>query len=308
MTEAGLDPKKTVRTMDDLNKFLGDLKTYVDAHPNLNYVLDTGWHPWIYGTVFPSAMAMGLGHGKEEQRQLFLGKIKWDDMEKNPFVPYFQLYKDWYDKGYIPKTWWTRNWDEYENGNIAQKSLLTFHGPWQWDKIQAGNPAAGAQLDGFPWPADKEGNLYATPTATFAFNTNAAATYTANKSKPNAPDALKAMLWWYSPESVKLQAEAIGSNLPATDLSSVGGADIRHTQYQKVIKPVLDGEFGKLKYDASLHGADVAARYFKDGSENVMESDAQASLLGDYLEGKTKLEDLMKTFQKRWEAAYNVTA
>lgn len=304
MKEAGLDPKNTVKTMEDLETFLAGLKKHVDENPDLDYVMDTGWHPWVMGTVFPSAMSMGMGHGKEEQRELFLGKRKWTDQEANPFVSQITLYKDWYDKGYLPEKWWTRNWDEYENGNIAQKSILTFHGPWQWDKIMAGNPEGGAQLDGFNWPAGKDGEFYVTPTATYAFNTNATATYTANKDKPNAAEAQKAMLWWYTPESIKLQVEAIGSP-PACDLSSVGGAKIRHPQNVNVVKPTLDAGG---KYDDSLHGADVAAQYFKGGAENVMESDATSAFWGDYLEDKMSLDDLLATFQKRWEAAYDIKA
>jgi hypothetical protein len=56
-----------------------------------------------------------------------------------------------------------------------------------------------------------------------------------------------------------------------------------------------------------LHGADVAAQYFKGGAENVMESDATSAFWGDYLEDKMSLDDVLATFQKRWEAAYDIT-
>lgn len=302
MAEAGLDPKNTVKTMEDLDQFLVALKQHVDENPDVDYVLDWGWHPWVEGTVYPSCMSMGLGHGKEEQRQLFLGEIGWVDLDNNPFVPYFGLLKDWYDRGFLVEKFWTRNWDEFENGNIAQKSILTFHGPWQWDKIMAGNPEAGAQMDGFHWPPDTDGKHYVTPTAVFSFNTNGTATYTANKDKPNAAEAQKAMLWWYSPESIKMQVEAIGSP-PACDLSSVGGAKVRHPQHVNVIQPTLDAGG---KFDDSLHGVDVAAKYMKGGAENVMESDAVSAFYGDYLEGKMTMEQLMNTFQQRWEAAYDI--
>jgi ABC-type glycerol-3-phosphate transport system substrate-binding protein len=304
MAEAGLDPKATVKTMEDQDKFLADLKKFVDGSGGkYAYVFDTGWHPWVLGTAFPSGMATGLDQGKKKQQDLFLGKIKFTDMENNPFVPWFQLYKDYYDKGYLPQKWWTRNWDEYENGNIAQKSILTFHGPWQWDKIQAGNPEAGAQLDGFNWPASSDGKLYVTPTATFAFNTNAAALYTANKDKANAADAKKLFLWWHEPQTLKMVSEAIGA-APAFDQSAVGEAKLRHPQMVNVVQPTIAE--GKLQYDGDFHGMDVAARYFKDGAENVMESDRTAAMIGDYLEGKTSLEDLMKAYQARWDAAYEV--
>jgi ABC-type glycerol-3-phosphate transport system substrate-binding protein len=38
MEEAGLDPKGTVRTLDDLRAFLADLKAYVDQDPDVEYV------------------------------------------------------------------------------------------------------------------------------------------------------------------------------------------------------------------------------------------------------------------------------
>ena len=49
---------------------------------------------------------------------------------------------------------------------------------------------------------------------------------------------------------------------------------------------------------------DLAARYLKGGAENVMESDRTAAMYGDYLEGNITLEDLMKLYQARWDAAY----
>ncbi len=302
MAEAGLDPKANVKSMDDLDKFLGDLKKFVDGSGGkYAYVFDTGWHPWVYGTVFPSAMATAMGGSKKQQQDLFVGKIKFTDLDANPFVPFFKRYKEWYDKGYFPKKWWTRNWDEFENGFIAQKSIITFHGPWIWDKTQAANPAAGAQLDGFNFPASSDGKLYVTPTATFAFNTNAAALYSANKNKANAAEAKKLFMWWHTPEVIKMVSEAIGA-ASAVDLSSVGGAALRHPQMTNVVQPTIAG--GKLQYDGDFHGMDLAARYLKGGAENVMESDRTAAMYGDYLEGNITLEDLMKLYQARWDAAY----
>ena len=81
-------------------------------------------------------------------------------------------------------------------------------------------------MDGFNWPASSDGKLYVTPTATFAFNTNAAALYSANKNKTNAEEAKKLFFWWHTPQTVKMISEAIGA-ASATDLSSVGGAKLR---------------------------------------------------------------------------------
>ena len=54
--------------------------------------------------------AGGLGASKQDVRDLYTGKIKWTDLDNNPYVPFFAFLKEIYDAGYLPENWWTREW------------------------------------------------------------------------------------------------------------------------------------------------------------------------------------------------------
>lgn len=301
MEAAGLDPK-AIRTLEDLEKFLADLKIYVDNDPKLDNVLDVGWLPPAWGRFNNEVWAMGLGASKQDIRDLFLGKISWTDQQNNPLVPFFKTLKDWYEKGYMPTEWWQRNWEqEFEASFISGRSALAFHGPWLFDKVLAQNPTA--ELNGFFWPANEEGKTWG-PEATTDY---ASALYAANEGKPSQDAAKDAFCWWVSPEIVKLRAEAIGF-VPAMDLSSVGGADLTNPQYVKVIKPVLDDEIPGMSFDNSLCAMCVAAKYRVPGTPEVMQDNAMAQVYGDYIEGRMPLEDVLAWLQERWERAYDVPA
>jgi ABC-type glycerol-3-phosphate transport system substrate-binding protein len=141
MRKAGLDPKNSVKTLADLDAFLAKLHTYVKTRSDLQYTFDAGWSANAWGRTHLEAVVVATGGTKEQMRDLFRGKIKWTDMQNNPFVPALKKMKEWYDKGYLPRKWWTRAWEtEYETGFIAKKSILAFHGPWLFDKTLAQRP------------------------------------------------------------------------------------------------------------------------------------------------------------------------
>jgi len=299
MDKAGLNPTENVRTMDDFWAFLAKLKEYVDNTQGIDYTLDMGWHSWCVMECMASAWSVGTGGSLEAQRELFLGKRKWDDIANNPYRGFFETLKKMYDLGYMPRDWWKRNWEnEFEAGVIAHKSILTFHGPWMWTKIASAYP--DAKLSGFPFPASKEGKVWAGPVSAYY---NSAAMFNANKDKPNSDATLKAFNWWHSPEAVKMRAESRGE-IPLYDLSSVGEAELASPQYIEVIKPLFEGYFGDWNFDTSLLGTQVAAAYQKKGTPTVLTDDALSSPTGDYLEGKVTLQELFNMLQKRWENAY----
>lgn len=299
MEKAGLDPK-SIKTVDDLIAFLDELKAYVDSNPDLEYVLDTGWLAGAWGRFNPEVWAFGLGATKEEIADVFRGKIDWTDQANNPFVPYFKTLKLFYDKGYMPERWWTRNWDQdYEAGFIAGKSILTFHGPWTWDKVHAVKP--DANLDGFFFPPNKENKIW----GDMLSSDWGAAMYSANRDDPNFDEMLKLFNWWNSPQIVKYRAEAVGF-VPAMDLSEVGGVELTNDQYTKVIKPVLDGEVNGATFDHGMCGRCVVEEYYVGGTPRVFQDNAMAEIYGDYLEGRTDLAELLEIMKARWERAYNL--
>lgn len=122
--------------------------------------------------------------------------------------------------------------------------------------------------------------------------------------KPHFNEILKAFNWWNSPATVKLRAEAVGF-IPAMDLSSVGGADIKTPQYKKVLEPVLKGKgVGGATFDVSVPAINSADMLKKKGTPHVMADNAAATLFGDYYEGRTTIEQLMAKFQERWNYSY----
>jgi len=298
MKKAGLNPKAEVRTVDDLRAFLEKAKAFVDSDPEIEYVFDTGWHPRAWARWIPEAWALGLGGTKQKLRDLYCGRIAWTDLENNPLVPPFKLMKEFTDKGYFPKQWWTRGWEqEYEASFIGKQSLVTYHGPWMWSKVLAQRP--DAELDGFLFPPGPDGVAWQDQTTA----DRGSALYVANKDDAHYDEAVKAFIWWNSPEIVKLRAEAVGF-VPAMDLSSVGGANLTNPQYVKVIKPALAGEFGKITFDASIGGEAAAGPVKRSGTPLVIEDNAVVPELAKYLTGASTLQDLMGYFETRWKTSY----
>ena len=300
MADAGLDPK-SIRTLDELESFLADLKAYVDNDDRLEHVIDAGWLPPAWGRFNNEVWAMGFGATKQDVRDLYLGKIAWTDQENNPFVPFFEKLREWYAAGYMPANWWERSWaQEFEASFIAGRSALAFHGPWIFDKVQAQNPEV--ELNGFFFPPNRENKVWG-PESTSDYGS---ALYAANAGDESFEAAKDAFCWWVSPEIVKLRAEAIGF-VPAMDLSSVGGAELTNTQYVKVLKPVLDGEAG-FEFDQSLCGMCVAAKYRVAGTPEVMMDGSMSEVFGDYITGEMEMDALLALLQERWERAYDIPA
>ena len=295
----GLAPKDTVRAMDDLRTFLGDLESCLAGHDDIDIVLDTSWHPRVYGRWFPEIFAIAGGFSKDDTRALYAGEIAWTDAENNPLVPYFELLKEFTQAGYFPDKWWEQAWEQdMEARFIAKKSALTIHGPWIWNKVLAQNP--DADLDGFLVPANADGVVWQDATTA----DRGSVIYAANADDEGFEEAKKALYWWTSPEIVKLRAEAIGF-LPAMDLSAVGGVQLQTPQFLQVVQPAIDGAFGDIKFDDSLDGQAAAGPFKKSGTPFVIEDNANAPLIGQFVSGEITLDELLQAFQTRWENSYD---
>lgn len=299
MADLGIDPK-SVKTLDDLEALLAQLKQVVDTNDDYNYVLDVGWLAGAWGRFNSEVWSVGFGATKEEIRDLYLGRIAWTDEENNPYVPFYKKLKEWYQKGYMPERWWARNWEqEFEASFISGKSLMVYHGPWIFSKVLAQRP--DAQLNGFTWPVNKEGKTWG-PEVTSNYGSGI---YKVNADKPNAEEVKKALCWWISPEVVKYRAEAIGF-VPAMDLSDVGGVDLVNDQWVKIIGPIVNGKVEGVAFDQSLCGMCVAAKYRVPGTPQATQDNQYAQIMGDYIEGKTELGEMLATLQERWDRAYDV--
>ena len=297
MEKAGLNPT-AIRTWDDVDNFLAELKVYVDKTDSLEYVLDTGWHSWVWGLCLPNILSLSLGASIQDLEDLYLGKIAWTDIENNPMVPFFEKLKDYYQKGYLPKNWLGRDWEnEFEAGFINRKSILTLHGPWIWNKVLAADPSA--QLGGVPFPAGKDGKLAAYPVTTY----QSSAILAQYEGTEGFDEIVKAFIWYNSPEVSEMRAQFTGSKPNFKTLSS--NFTIDSPQYVSVVKPAMEGAFGSgLSWDNSTWGVTAAGPYKIEGKADVLQDDALSDPIGKYFNDEMSLEDLMDMYQKRWENAY----
>ena len=303
MEKAGLNPKESVRSMEDLDKFLADAKAYLDKTGRADYVVDIGWHTLIISEYLTSLFSVAINGDLQSMRDLFMGKIRWDDLEKNPLVPVMEKWQEYTQKGYLPAHWPLRDWEsEYEAGFIAKKSIMALHGPWIWAKVEAANPSA--KLNGFPIPP-KNGNnkVAATPVSG---TIHGMALYSKFEGTPVFDEMVKAFNWVNSPEIVKLKADILGC-YPPMDFSDVGGYDMAHPQYQNVIKPLLNGEFGKWEHLLEPFGKSVASRFKVDGMPDVLNDSSMATVFDKYLSGEMSLKEFMDMCQKRWDDGYKIT-
>jgi ABC-type glycerol-3-phosphate transport system substrate-binding protein len=301
MAKSGLDPQ-SIRTVSDLDTFLGKLKKYVDGRSDLRYVIAAGWHPWCWPYQFMSHLITVFDpQAQAKVAKLFTGKAKWTDLANNPYVPAFAKLKDWYDKGYLPKQFWTLAWeDDFEAAFIGHKAIMTFHGPWLWDKVEAANPSA--QLSGFPLPANSAGKIQAFPPDV----TQGPGIYKDVAKNPEMFTAVvRAWNFYFSPAAMKLLVESLGQ-VPAMNLSAVGGANLKAAQFLTVIKAVDSGNFGKAKWDYSSFGADAGSPYYIEGRQSPVNSDALAEIWGNYFSGKKNMAGLMSDLQKMYDDAFKV--
>lgn len=301
MAKAKLDPQ-AIRTVADLDAFLASLKKYVATRSDLKYVIAAGWHPWCWPYQFMSHfVTMFDPQAQAKVGKLFTGKTKWTDLANNPYVPAFTKLKEWYDKGYLPKEFWTLSWEnDFEAAFIGKKAILTFHGPWLWDKVEASNPSA--QLSGFPLPGNSAGKIQ-------SFPPDIGQGPGIYKDVAKNADVFKAVVrawnFFYSPAAMKLLCESLGQ-VPAMDLSSVGGASLKSSQYLTVIKPVTDGKFGKVLWDYTSFGVDAGSPYFIEGRQSPANSDAVAEIWGNYFSGKKNMAGMMADLQKMYDNAFKI--
>ncbi len=298
MEEAGLDPRRTVRSMDDLDHFLAELKRYVDQSAEIEYVWDIGWNAWFLGLHFIPALTVALGGDMDTQEAVYRGEISWTDERRNPYAATFRKLKEWTEAGYLPPRWWTRAWEaDFEASFIAGKSIFGYHGPWIWSKAAASG--RDATLTGLPLPPNSDGIVLGLNAKTFG-----AGLYSANADSPEFSQYVDALAWMFRPENMKIRCEAYGLT-SAIDLDDTGPLNLQTDQYQMIGAPIAAGEFGPIKMDFSLHAPDRVARFKVAGQPNILADDALAAELGAYLSGNATLQQLLGRLQRTWEAAYS---
>lgn len=291
LEDAGLDAS-TIRTWDDLDQFLAELKVYVDADPDISIVFDLGWDAWVTGNNLFDTWAISLGAEYSDLEDLFFGRINWTDLENNPYVPVFEKLKEYYELGYLPE-WWARNWEtDYEAGMIAGNSVFGWHGPWLWGKILAERP--DANLGGVALPVGPGNKV-----AGFPVVSSGMAMWKAHQDTDIFPAVLEAFNWLTSTKIVEMQSLYVGRAPLVKNLSPDYVLD--HPQFINVVRPTL--EYANISYDP--FGWSAVAKFAVEGRPQPLTDDAVAPWIGRYMKSEISLEELMSYLQDRWEVAYS---
>jgi ABC-type glycerol-3-phosphate transport system substrate-binding protein len=304
MDEAGLDPR-SVTTWEEFQALLEEGTAWANSNPDVDYFWDQGWHALV-ALVWTNAWALAFPEGQQENQNACWSREKKFNDPDSPWRPVYQWLKDSYDKGILPESWWTREWEaDMEASYIAKKSVMVFHGPWLWDKdlaadptavqlgLPASPPAAGqdqwvqylAAIDTFRWYALMEGV----------------------QDLPEWPQVKKAWAWWHSPDVVKMRAEGIGSPVVYTldaPLELEGAA-----QWEGIRKEIdiPGGLYENVKYvDPSNWAETKAGRYAVPGSTNTWDHNGNApAKIGELMTGKITVQDLLDWAQANFEASYD---
>ena len=307
MEQAGLDPRRDVKTWDDLNRFLKEGTAWANSNPDVDFFLDQGWHGLVVGQWF-QAWALAFPEGQQEyQNACWMNKAKFNGPD-SPWRPVLEWLKDIYDQGIMPENWWTREWEaDFESSYIAKKSAMVFHGPWLWDKtlandptavqygLPASPPAAGqgkwmqwiANIDLFRWYSLMEGV----------------------QNLPEWPQVKKAWAWWHSPAAVKMRGEGIGSPVvyKLDEPLQLEGA----AQWEAVRKDidVPGGLFEDVKFvDPANWGFSQASAYRIPGSPDTFDQNGNApAKVGELLTNKITVQDLLDWAQGNYEASYDIS-
>ncbi|HML20892.1 MAG TPA: ABC transporter substrate-binding protein [Aggregatilinea sp.] len=303
MEEAGLDPR-SVTTWEEFQALIEQGTEWAKSRSDVDHFLDLGWHPLV-ALVWTNAWALAFPEGQQEnQNACWRGEKKFND-EDSPWRPVFQWLKDSYDKGILPESWWTREWEaDFEASYIAKKSVMVFHGPWLWDKALAADPTI-TQL-GLPATPPAAGQdtwvQYLAAIDTFRWY----ALIDGVQDLPEWPQVKKAWAWWHSPAVVKMRAEGIGSPVVYTldePLELEGAA-----QWEGVRKDIdiPGGVFENTKFVDPANWAETqAGAYIIPGSTNTWDHNGNASaIFGELMEGKKSVQDVLDWAQANFEASY----
>jgi hypothetical protein len=209
MEQAGLDPRKDVKTNDDLKDFLQAGTEWANATDGIDYFWDTGYDVWGFGSQFMQVVSFAFADGQPEDMIAAWKGEKPISGPDSPFRHFFEVYKEAYDAGWIPESFWTRQWEtDMESSYISKKSVLVLHGPWVWDKAVAADPTV--QQLGFPASPPAEGQ---DTWKQFIYQPDYVGGFTIPiqaQSLPEWPAIAKAFVWWNSEEAIAMRSEAMG--------------------------------------------------------------------------------------------------
>jgi ABC-type glycerol-3-phosphate transport system substrate-binding protein len=251
----------------------------------------------VYGLAFPESQY-------DRRADAYKGNIPFNG-DDSPYRPQLEFFKEAYDKGWLPENFWTRQWEsDMEAGFVAKQTVLLEHGPWVWDKAKAADPSV--ELLGFPHTPPAAGQdswlNYQFPPA--VNGTAAWAIRAQNETGPNWEAVKKLYFWWFSPEIVKLRAEAEGV---AVNYNLDEPLNLTSPMFVGLLKDISTpgGKWEHVKFEYR-DPVEEFSGFREAGSPGVwdFESGNIAKTWADLLTGKITVQDVLDQCQKNWEISY----
>ena len=302
MNEAGLDPQNDVKSWDDMKKWLDQGTKWAESRDDVDYFWNQAWHNWVfwhYTEMWPLAWEDG---SRERQKACYLGEAKFN-ADDSPFRHTFEWYKEAYDNGWLPESFWTRLWEgDMEASYIAGKSVMMNHGPWVWDKaLAAGSTFEQAGLPSTPPAGGGPWRQYAAPPNI----DNQWFMRAGNKDRPEWPQVMEAWNWFFSPEAIEMRASAEGRK-PLYNFDEP--IDVKGPQYQALIKEIgtEGGQWADAEWVEGITGAVLAGPHRKKGSKGVWdwESNGNNKLFADLMTEKITVQDALDWLQSNWDESF----
>jgi hypothetical protein len=303
---AGLDPReRNIQTWEELTQWLDDgTKWANDNDVGVTMFWDQAmlapWWDWVFMDIIPMAYPEGQ---REFQRMCWMGE-KAFNAEDSPYRITYEFSVEAYDKGWLPKNFWTRQWEPDMETSFANKaSAVMLHGPWPWDKTLGIDPTA--QQSGFPANPPAEGQAEWVQFVTAVGFDQGWVIREGNQNLPIWDVARDFYIWWFGPEAIPMRVDAEG-RVAAYKL------DPPHPptgpQYQGIVKEIAqpDGLWPDIKLETLLPGNRQVYRYFKAGTPGVWdwESGNIGKIWEDLLTKKTTVDETLDINQANWEQSY----
>jgi hypothetical protein len=303
MEEAGLDPKRDVKSWDDLYKWMDEGTEWAKTSGKADWFWNQAWHNWIFGLNYSDCIPTAYPDGNNQRKvDCWLGKAKFN-AEDSPYRHYYQFFLDAKDRGWIADNMPTRLWEgDMEASYIAGKSVMMIHGPWVWDKAKA----AGSTFvqDGFPATPPAEGGVW----MQFALPPNIDNQWwmRAGETKlPIWPQIQDSWNWFFGPDAIPMRSQAEG-RWPLYTLDKE--LDLKGPQFQSVLKHVGtdEGIWKDAKWEQDQTGNVLSSPYRKKGSKGVWdwESNGNNQVFADLFSGKITVQGALDVAQKNWEESF----
>jgi ABC-type glycerol-3-phosphate transport system substrate-binding protein len=310
LDKAGLDPAKTVKSWEDLKMWLDEGSKWAkSADSPVDRFWDQGWlDPWFGWHLEYDTMPLAFPEGQRaNQIACWKGEKKFN-AEDSPYRRYLEFFAEGYKKGWLPESFWTRQWEaDMESSFAAKKSAVMCHGPWTFDKTMSIDPTA--QMGAFPaTPPDKGQDQWVQLQSDPGIDTGSMAFFmrTGNETKPNYETIKDFYIWWNSPDTVRLRAEALGF-MPGMKLDPP--AELKGGQWDAVTSQieVPGGKYEACKWERSVSGETQMGPRRIGGSPGTWDKESGniAKNWADLMTEKITVQQYLDMAQKNYEASFS---